>query len=185
MVATAPHLEINHDVVYASQEPLDTDMTMSYIPFSSKDGRKDLGFYIDDREVSNGEYFSFLQATGRKPPLHWHHNVPPKGMEKAPIVNISYQDAVAYATWVGKRLPKGPEWRKAIDLLSPSHVSYLYIAREEQEASRYTEFVSWSSPKVHTKKVEPKNRSPFATVSGYNSVTGLRCVKNATTIFFA
>ncbi|MCB1149400.1 MAG: SUMF1/EgtB/PvdO family nonheme iron enzyme [Chlamydiia bacterium] len=66
------------------------------------------GFYIDAREVTNGEYAEFLKATNRPFPKNW-----PKGKDSQPVVNITYEDAKAYASWKGKRLPTDAEWEAA------------------------------------------------------------------------
>lgn len=70
-------------------------------------------FYIDETEVTNAQYKKFCDETGHKPPPHWAEGQFPKGTESFPVVNVTADDAAAYAKWAGKRLPTETEWEKA------------------------------------------------------------------------
>jgi hypothetical protein len=97
-------------------------------------------FYLDEHEVTIGQYEKFLKATeGQDPasllpaglkmnkknfiPLQWDQILKAINKKKdfeggpltkdSPIMNVDFIDASAYAAWAGKRLPTELEWIRA------------------------------------------------------------------------
>jgi formylglycine-generating enzyme required for sulfatase activity len=70
-------------------------------------------FLIDKYEVTNADYARFTEAKRYRKPFHWVNGKVPAGQEKFPVYNVSWDDAVAYCAFVGKRLPTEAEWERA------------------------------------------------------------------------
>ncbi|MDR4506800.1 MAG: formylglycine-generating enzyme family protein [Candidatus Brocadiaceae bacterium] len=68
-------------------------------------------YYIDRYEVTNEQYRKFVEETGHRGSICWNDsrfNGP-----KKPVTGVTWDDAMAYAKWAGKRLPTEAEWEKA------------------------------------------------------------------------
>ncbi len=70
-------------------------------------------FYVDKYETTNAEYKRFIDAVRYKVPDHWKNGLYPKGKDNYPVYNVTWEDAMNYCKWKGKRLPSEAEWEKA------------------------------------------------------------------------
>ena len=73
-------------------------------------------FWIDRYPVTNAQYLAFVQETKHAPPFWWKlfGGMFPNDYADHPVVGVGAQDAVAYAKWSGKRLPRAEEWEAAV-----------------------------------------------------------------------
>jgi formylglycine-generating enzyme required for sulfatase activity len=105
-----------------------SEFLMGSDPWKDKDAQKDEQpqhkLYLPDYHtartpVTNAQYAAFVQAAGHKPPDHWEAKKPPRRKEDHPVVNVSWDDAMAYCEWLAEvtgkpyRLPSEAEWEKA------------------------------------------------------------------------
>jgi formylglycine-generating enzyme required for sulfatase activity len=104
-------------------------------------------FYMDDREVSVGQYSEFLAVLdgfGHTPacpkeeppnkkhfPEDWDNQ---KGQES--VVGVDFWDATAYARWRQKRLPREAEWERAAGFDPAGRRLYPWGAKYQKEGGK-------------------------------------------------
>ncbi len=76
-------------------------------------------YWIDKYPVTNAEFKKFVDATHYQPKddlnflRDWQNGTYAEGLGDKPVTWVSLEDARAYATWGGKRLPHEWEWQYA------------------------------------------------------------------------
>jgi len=80
----------------------------------------DLGPLLMDQDlVTNQDFSDYLEVSGYQPSdnfnflKHWEHGRPKPGDEKKPVVNLGLEEARAFCSFYGKRLPHSYEWQYA------------------------------------------------------------------------
>jgi formylglycine-generating enzyme required for sulfatase activity len=67
-------------------------------------------YAIDKHPVTHGDWYAFVQAGGAAPPSSWVQGRPARADLSCPVTHVAFEDAAAYAKWIGRRLPTEAEW---------------------------------------------------------------------------
>jgi serine/threonine-protein kinase len=104
-------------------------------------------FLMDRTEVSNSEYAEFVRETNHAAPTHWIGNKPPFGQEQWPVVNVSFDDATAFAAWRSKR--------DSVTYRLPTEEEWEYAARNGEQGDLYPWGQSWQDKAAVLKDATP------------------------------
>jgi hypothetical protein len=92
--------------------------------------REYTGLRLDIRPVTNEEFMRFVQATGAKAPSTWQRGKYQREKANDPVTGVTWHQAVAYAQWAGKRLPKADEWDNAASALDRARLQWEWTSDE-------------------------------------------------------
>lgn len=101
-------------------------------------------FEIGRYPVTNADYAAFVKAAAGKvsPPRHWEKGEAPPALASHPVVNVTWQDALAYCDWLSQqtgkkyRLPTETEWEKAASWDARQGAKRSYPWGEKWDAER-------------------------------------------------
>ncbi|QNE38731.1 ergothioneine biosynthesis protein EgtB [Hymenobacter sp. NBH84] len=120
-----------HDTYVADFELQNRLVTNAeYLEFIQAGGYKDFRYWL-------GEGWELVQREGWQAPLYWverdgqwlrftHHGLQPLNMA-APVTQISFYEADAYAQWSGHRLPTEQEWEIAARQFQPTTAAGTFL----------------------------------------------------------
>ncbi len=97
---------------------------------------------LDGLEVSNQEFYEFIQATDYTPRIanrflaHWINGVPTPAQADSPVVYVDVDDAIAYARWKGREIPTEWEWQFNADHITMRATSVWNLTNSIQSDGR-------------------------------------------------
>ena len=119
------------------------------------------GFWIDKYPVTNAQFLEFVEQTGYEPrPSHWLGGHVHPWERNCPVVNISWEAAMAYAAWRSERtgwrvtLPTEAQWMRA--LRGDSWALWPWPDSRSDPILNLSDSVVWASGKI----APPRRPSP-------------------------
>ena len=113
-------------------------------------------YEMDEFPVTNLDYFRFMQATRYQPKdtinflKHWTKGKPADTILRKPVVYVSLEDARAFASWSGKRIPTELEWQYAAQTSDGREWPW----KQEKPVTRETESITETLTVVNLKGID-------------------------------
>jgi formylglycine-generating enzyme required for sulfatase activity len=105
---------------YTLRDPRSAEAFIAFPDYSDTITVSMKKLYMDKYPVTNLDYYRFIREAAYTPTdtscylKHWINRFKPqKADENKPVVNVSPEDAMAYCSHIGKRLPSEREWQYA------------------------------------------------------------------------
>lgn len=118
-------------------------------------------FEIEETPVTNAQFRAFVDATGwvteaqrRKLPQTWRSF---QDLHDHPVVLVSYDDALEYCKWAGRRLPSADEWKKACR----GAQGRIYPWGDDFDTTKCNTAESQSGWETTPVRMFPQGRSPY------------------------
>lgn len=118
--------------------------------------------YLSATPVTNEQYRRFVAATGYPAPPTWRFAVFRK--REAPVVGVTWYEAMAYAARVGGELPAQEEWERAATGADPGVVYATTDGRRPEEVAHFGILPGEGAPVENA--AHPPNRLGFYGMCG-------------------
>ena len=136
--------------------------------YVSEDEHPQHKIYVDEylmskTLVTNSQYQAFVEASRYRKPQNWTYGKIPNGKEQHPVVNVNWQDAVAFCEWASRkcgtkvRLPTEAEWEKAARGMD----GQVYPWGDQAPDANRCNFLNKEKDTTPVGRYSPKGDSPY------------------------
>ncbi|MBN1450151.1 MAG: SUMF1/EgtB/PvdO family nonheme iron enzyme [Anaerolineales bacterium] len=110
-------------------------------------------FQIAKMPITNTQYRLFVEAARYRPPTYWENGQVPRGLENHPVVNVSWDDARAYCSWLSRVTGKA--------IMLPNEAQWEKVARGDQDQREYPWGDDWDATKCNSRELNLESETPI------------------------
>jgi len=125
-------------------------------------------FQIAKYPATNAQYRAFVEAVRQQPPSHWSGGRFPEELAAHPVVNVSWDDAIAYCTWLTEELRKAGHLRQGEVICLPTEAQWEKAASwdDKNKAKRIWAWGNqWDTAKCNTAEGKAGAKTPVGKYS--------------------